>query len=108
MIILGSNALESIKLKFAKYLVRDGFITAFQGVLLISYLFLIILIFCSNCSCSADKRIVIKSKSADNRDRWKALAPFVKNHFDTGNKTLEEISTDLYLAEYLMENTNND
>jgi len=32
--------------------------------------------------------------------KWKALAPLVKKHFDTGDKTVQEIAADLSLAAY--------
>lgn len=41
-----------------------------------------------------------QSKEQANNRRWIVLAPFVKKHFDTGNKTLKEIAADLSLAEY--------
>jgi len=32
--------------------------------------------------------------------KWKILAPHIKKHFDTGDKTVEEIAADLALADY--------
>ena len=34
------------------------------------------------------------------KQRWVALAPHIKEHFDTGNKTNKEIAADLALAHY--------
>lgn len=34
------------------------------------------------------------------KQRWMALAPHIRNHFDTGNKTTKEIAADLALAHY--------
>ena len=34
------------------------------------------------------------------KQRWVALAPHIKKHFDTGNKTTKEIAADLALAHY--------
>ena len=39
-------------------------------------------------------------ESTDYNSRWKALAPHIKKHFDTGDKTVEEIAADLSLAAY--------
>ena len=44
-----------------------------------------------------------KSPPITNNQKWKALAPFVKKHFDTGNKTNKEIAADLALAHYYQE-----
>lgn len=32
--------------------------------------------------------------------KWMVLAPHIKKHFDTGNKTVKEIAADLALADY--------
>ena len=98
------NAVESKKLKYAKILVLGGPINAFHGVLKLPlYLSLILLI--SGCSWFADKRIVVKPPPVDSRDRWKALAPFVKNHFKT-DMTINEIAAELAYAEYLLNKEN--
>ena len=34
------------------------------------------------------------------KQRWMALAPHIKEHFDTGDKTTKEIAADLALAHY--------
>lgn len=34
------------------------------------------------------------------KDVWRALAPGIKKHFDTGDKTVKEIAADLALADY--------
>lgn len=68
-----------------------------RRMLLIPFLLLL-----SGCSLFSDKRIVVKSKPIDNRNRWKALAPFVKNHFKT-DMTVKEIAAELAYAEYLSE-----
>ena len=49
-----------------------------------------------------DKRVVVKPEPVDNRDRWLALAPYIKEHFDTGDKTIDEIAFELAYAEYKM------
>ena len=54
----------------------------------------------SGCSWFADKRVVVKPEPVDNRDRWKALAPFIKKHFKT-DMTVEEIAAELAYQEYL-------
>ena len=41
-----------------------------------------------------------KPLPAPTNQTWIALAPHVKKHFDTGNKTLKEIAADLSLAAY--------
>lgn len=53
-------------------------------------------------------RIIIVSSllvptQVDNRDRWLALAPFVRKHFDTGDKTNKDIAFDLAYANYKIE-----
>ncbi len=50
--------------------------------------------------CFQDKRVDTKTEPVDNRDRWLVLAPLIKKHFDTGDKTIEEIAFELSLAEY--------
>jgi len=90
---------ESIITKFAKYLVRGKSYDAFHGVLLASYLTFIIII--SGCSWCADKRVVVKPEPVNNRDRWKVLAPFIKQHFIT-DMTVEEIAAELAYQEYLL------
>ena len=50
--------------------------------------------------CFQDNRVVIKPEPVDNMDRWLMLAPYVKKHFDTGDKTLDEIAIMLAWAEY--------
>ena len=50
--------------------------------------------------CFQDKRVVIEPKPVDNRDRWIVLAPYIKKHFDTGDKTIKEIAFELAYAEY--------
>ena len=47
--------------------------------------------------------VTTRPKPIDNKERWIGLAPFVKRHFDTGNKTLKEIAADLSLAEYFQQ-----
>ncbi len=32
--------------------------------------------------------------------KWRMLAPHIKKHFDTGDKTVKEIAADLALADY--------
>ena len=54
----------------------------------------------SGCSWFADNRVVVKPELVDNRDKWKALAPFVKKHFTT-DMTVDEIAAELYYQEYL-------
>lgn len=54
----------------------------------------------SGCSLFEDKRVVIKPEPVDNMDRWLMLAPHIKEHFDTGDKTLDEIAIMLAWAEY--------
>ena len=93
------NAVESKSLKYAKYLELGESVIAFRGVLL--PLFLSIILTISGCSWFADNRIVEKPEPVDNRDRWKALAPFVKKHFKT-DMTVEEIAAELALQEYLL------
>ena len=62
---------------------------------------IIILISLLLTSCSfEDKRIVVKPEPVDNMDRWLMLAPLIKKHFDTGDKTLDEIAIMLAWAEY--------
>jgi len=95
---------ESKYLKLTKYLVLGESVkNAFHGVKLPKYLFLIILLFCSGCSCFSDKRIVVKSKPEpiDNRQRWLVLAPLIKQHFKT-DMTVAEIAAELALQEYYL------
>ncbi len=54
----------------------------------------------TGCSLFEDKRIVVKPEPVDNRDRWLVLAPYIKEHFDTGDMTIEEIAFELAYAEY--------
>lgn len=65
---------------------------------------IIILISLLLTGCSfQDKRVIVKPEPVDSRDRWLmwlALAPYVKEHFDTGDKTIEEIAFELVYAEY--------
>ncbi len=62
---------------------------------------IIILISLLLTGCSfEDKRVVVKPEPVDNIDRWLALAPYIKEHFDTGDKTLDEIAIMLAWAEY--------
>ena len=83
----------------------------FNILAIIASLFISTLVLISGCSSFGPisrmkhniYRHTTEPKPIDNREKWKALAPFVKNHFDTGNKTLEEIAADLSLAEYLSE-----
>jgi len=56
----------------------------------------------AGCAWFADKRVIVKPEPVDNRDKWKALAPFIKNHFQT-DMTVEEIAAELAYQEYLME-----
>ena len=61
---------------------------------------IILLLLLSGCSWFEDKRIVVKPEPVDNMDRWLMLAPLIKKHFDTGDKTLDEIAVMLAWAEY--------
>ena len=103
--------MESIITKFTKYLVRGKSYDAFHGVLLASYLILIL--FISGCSLFSDNRIVVKpppvdniQRWIDNRNRWMILAYHVEKHFDTAGWTIEEIATELSLQEYYLEKKN--
>ncbi len=58
---------------------------------------IILLLLLSGCG---DKRVDTKTEPVDNRDRWLVLAPLIKKHFDTGDKTIEEIAFMLSMAEY--------
>ena len=49
-----------------------------------------------------------QSKEQANNRRWTALAPFVKKHFDTGNKTLDDIAFELSYADYKNEKKKDD
>jgi len=61
------------------------------------------------CSSVDNNRVIAKPKLNQKLERfrswakWMFLASFVKKHFDTGDKTLEEIAADLSLAEYNLE-----
>lgn len=46
------------------------------------------------------RELAIKQIEKQLKQRWMALAPYIKEHFDTGNKTTKEIAADLALAEY--------
>lgn len=61
---------------------------------------IILLLLLSGCAWFEDKRIVVKPEPVDNRDRWLVLAPYIKEHFDTGDMTVEEIAAELAWAEY--------
>lgn len=61
---------------------------------------IILLLLLSGCG---NKTVVVEPKPVDNRDRWMVLAPLIKKHFDTGDKTIEEIAFMLSMAEYKME-----
>ena len=63
---------------------------------------IITLLLLSGCSWFEDKRIVVKPEPVDNKDRWMVLAPYIKEHFDTGDMTIEEIAFELAYAEYNM------
>ncbi len=60
-------------------------------------LLIILLLLLSGCG---SKTVVVEPKPVDNRDRWMVLAPLIKEHFDTGDKTIEEIAFMLSMAEY--------
>lgn len=65
--------------------------------------FLIVILFCSCHSKQiilTDRQPFINKAKIDSRDRWEAIAVFVKNHFDVGNKSISEIAADLSLAYY--------
>jgi len=50
---------------------------------------LILIVGLGGCSLFADNRIVVKPPPVDIRDRWKILAPFVKNYFETDMSVAE-------------------
>lgn len=49
-----------------------------------------------------------KSPPVTSNQRWIALAPHVKRHFDTGNKSLKDIAFDLAWADYLQQKKKDD
>jgi len=55
----------------------------------------------AGCNWFEDKRVVVKPEPIDIRDRWKALAPFIKRHFKT-DMTVKEIAAELAYQEYLL------
>ena len=69
----------------------------------LSCLLFVCILFCSGCSQSI-KKIVAEpvNKKADEMsyEFVRALAIMVKSHFDTGDKTIDDIMFDLELAEY--------
>ena len=90
--------MESRVINYAKYQVLGESKNAFHGVLPLCLFFIIAI---SGCVWFADNRVVEKPEPVDNRDRWKALAPFIKNHFQT-DMTLKEIAAELAYQEYLL------
>lgn len=66
------------------------------------FIFLLLLMLLEGCSWFEDKRIVIEPEPIDIKERWRALAYFVKQHFET-DKTVEEIAFMLYYAAYKLE-----
>jgi len=88
---------ESIITKFTKYLVRGKSYDAFHGVLLASYLILIIFI----SGCSSD-RIAIKPKIDTNSPRYKEmLSMIIGNRYDS--EYLRTVAADKAYQEYLLE-----
>ena len=69
----------------------------------LAYFLIICILFCSCQSYQTplliEKKISINNRN-NSRDKWMALAFFVRGHFDTGDKTLEVIAADLSLAAY--------
>jgi len=55
----------------------------------------------AGCNIFADKRVVVKPEPVDTRDRWKVLAPFIKEYFET-DMTVEEIAAELAYQEYIL------
>ena len=64
---------------------------------------LIVIIFLLICGCEQRTRPVPElMPPVTNNQRWLALAPYIRKHFDTGNKTDDEIAFEMDYAEYLM------
>ncbi len=64
---------------------------------------LLVLVLIALIGCSQPELEKPKPLSVDKREFWIALAPYVKKHFDTGNKALDEIALDLAYADYLQQ-----
>ena len=72
-----------------------------KAILFRMKLLIICLMLIVGCSQNNINKVISKPESRiiDYRDRWKALAPFIKIHFDT-DKSVEWIAADLSLAAY--------
>ena len=69
-------------------------------------LLIMLCVILTGCSWCADKRVVVKPEPVDIRDRWKALAPFVKNYFETDMSVAEIarwLEAEYARQEYLIE-----
>lgn len=77
------------------YLSKNGIMCQMKKILIIILISLLL----TGCSFE-DKRVVVKPEPVDNRDRWLVLAPYIKEYFDTGDMTVEEIAAELAWAEY--------
>lgn len=64
--------------------------------------FILGILFVILVSCFARAQMKAPQTEIDNRERWKAIAPYIKEHFKT-DMTIEEIAAELAYQEYLMQ-----